>query len=139
MRYRRISYRYAFIVGTGTPEPLGGFAQARQQVRLAPTWWRPAADIFETAAGLRAVIELPGVALEEVDVVFYEDAVVIEGQRSLPPPPPDACYRTAEIRQGAFRREIPLPWPIDPERTTASYQDGLLTLDFPRPREGGDR
>ncbi len=135
MRYRRISVSYAFMVRPG-PEPLGaGFPP--QRVRLAQPWWRPSADIAETDAALVVMAELAGVSIDDIDLLFYEDAVVIEGRRHLPPPPPDARYHAAEIRQGPFRLEVPLPCRVDHEATRARYENGLLVLEFPKQQRGG--
>jgi len=139
VRYRRISYRYALLVRTG-PEPLAaGVLPGRERVRLAQPWWRPAADVTETADGLTVLVELAGVSVEDIDLLFYDDAVVIEGQRRLPPPPVDARYHAAQVRQGPFRLEVPLPCSIDPEGTRASYDNGLLLLEFPKTSGGAAR
>lgn len=139
MRYRRISYRYALMVRTG-PEPLGaGVLPGRERVRLAQTWWRPAADIAETPAALLVVVELAGVSIDDIDLLFYDDAVVIEGQRRLPPPPPDARYHAAQVRQGPFRLEVPLPCDVDPAGTRATYENGLLVMELPKTGNGGAR
>ncbi len=139
MRYRRISYRYALTIRTG-PEPLGaGLLPGRERVRLAQTWWQPAADIAESPSALLVMVELAGVSLDEVDLLFYDDAVVIEGQRRLPPPPVDARYHAAQVRQGPFRLEVPLPFPVDHDATRARYEAGLLYLEFPRANGGGGR
>lgn len=139
MRYRRISYRYAFLVRSG-PAPLGaGVPAESERVRLAQVWWRPAADISETAGALIVMVELAGVSIDDIDLLFYDDAVVIEGQRRLPPPGVDARYHAAEIRQGPFRLEVGLPCGIDPDGTRATYENGLLVLEFPKPNGGPAR
>jgi HSP20 family protein len=139
VRYRRISYRYALLVRTG-PEPLAaGVLPGRERVRLAQPWWRPAADVTETADALSVLVELAGVSVEDIDLLFYDDAVVIEGRRRLPPPPVDARYHAAQIRQGPFRLEVPLPCAIDHDATRASYENGLLILEFPKANGGTTR
>jgi HSP20 family protein len=136
MRYRRISYRYALTIRTG-PEPLGsGLLAGRERIGLAQPWWRPAADIAETADAIAVTVELAGVSVDDLDVLLYDDAVVIEGVRRLPPPPLDARYHAAEIRQGRFRLDIPLPCGIDADGARARYDNGLLHLEFPKARGG---
>lgn len=136
MRYRRISYRYALTIRTG-PEPLGsGYLAGRERIRLAQPWWRPAADIAETPGAIAVTVELAGISVDDLDVLLYDDAVVIEGERHLPPPSVDARYHAAEIRQGRFRLEVPLPCGIDAEAARARYDNGLLLLEFPKANGG---
>ena len=133
MRYRRYSYRYALVLSTSVPRPLGlpDLAQ-RAGVQLAQTWWRPAADVYEAATTITVTVELAGVDYEELDVLLYQDAVIVEGRRRLPAGEAGGVYHTAEIRQGPFRLELALPAPIDPEQVTARYERGFLQMTFPK-------
>ena len=139
MRYRWLRYRYAVVLGSdpaGAPSrglgPIGEAMRAgRVGMMLAQTSWRPATDVYETSAAIGVTIELAGVDEDDLDVLLYEDALVIEGRRRLPMPTlPDGAgvYHTAEIRQGPFRAELGLPATIDPERADARYDRGLLQI-----------
>ena len=64
--------------------------------------WRPAADIYETPRGISLTIELPGIDPDEVDVAFFENAVVVEGRRRMPALDAAGIYHAAEIRRGPF-------------------------------------
>jgi HSP20 family protein len=133
MRYRRISYRYALLVTTGEPRPLGEIGNVeREGIRFARMLWRPPADVFETDAAVHITVELAGVNYEELEVLLYDDALVVEGQRRLQPVPERGHYHKAEIRQGPFRLEVPLPAPINPDRVDAVYDRGLLRLTLAR-------
>lgn len=133
MRYRRMSYRYAVVLNSGHPRPLGATPQADLlAVRLAQTCWRPAADVYETADAIAVTVEIAGVDPEAVEITLFEDAVVVEGQRRLPPVDGAGVYHAAEIRQGRFRLELALPAVIDGERVEARYERGLLLLEIPK-------
>ncbi len=137
MRYRRVSYRYALVLSTGVPRPLGEIQQAeRPSVQLAQTCWRPAADLYEAATAITVTVELAGVDQEELDVLLYEDAVIVEGWRWLPPPDQGGIFHAAEIRQGPFRLELALPAPVDQDRVDARYEQGLLRITLPKLQEG---
>jgi HSP20 family protein len=136
MRYRRFSYRYALLVSANMSQLVGERLQAQLRgVQLAPGWWRPAADVYETPDAITLTVELAGIDHEELDVVLYEDAIVLEGQRRLPAGEPGRVYHTAEIRQGPFRLEQPLPAAIDQERVSARYDRGLLLMTLPKRKE----
>ena len=102
------------------------------RVPLAQTSWRPAADVFETATAVLVTVDLAGVDHDELDVILYEDGVIVEGRRRLPPAEAGGVYHRAEIRQGPFRLELGLPGPVDPERASAHYERGLLQMMFPK-------
>ena len=131
MRYRRLKYRYAVVLATnragalGQDLPVGGLRAVIAQPR-----WRPPADVYETASDVHVTVELAGIEPDELDVLLYEDAVVVEGQRRLGCPDSRGVYQTAEIRQGPFRLELPLPGPIDLEQVEARYEQGLLKMSF---------
>jgi HSP20 family protein len=78
-------------------------------------------------------VELPGVALAELQVYALGDALVVEGQKhpSLPPETRPA-YDRAERDYGSFRRVFDLPGPADLSKTEASLRAGLLCLRVPR-------
>ena len=138
MRYRWLRYRYGVVLGTPGGDAAGGlrpvgetWRAGRGGMTLAQTCWRPPTDLYETSAAIGVTIELAGVDEDDLDVLLYEDALVIEGRRRLPMPAlPDGVgvYHAAEIRQGPFRVELGLPAAIDPERADARYDRGLLQI-----------
>ena len=129
MRYRRLQYRYAMVLAAEHPRPIeSSWHDGDVVVRLAQPRWRPPADVYETADAVVVTVELAGIDSEALDVLLFEDAVVIEGQRRLPVDDAVDLYQTAEIRQGPFRLDVGLPATIDPEQADASYRRGLLQL-----------
>ena len=149
MRYRWLRYRYGIVLGTSGAEATGGLrpighpwqvsrAGMDPGMTLAQTAWRPPTDVWETAEAITVTIELAGVDEDDLDALLYEDALVVEGRRRLPPPATDnaGVYHAAEIRQGRFRVELALPATIDPERADARYENGLLQITL---RKTGER
>ena len=132
MPSRRIVYRYA-RVRTGPTWPLAGAWETEQLRLLLQSHWRPDADVYETAGTIEMVVELAGVDDDDFEVQLFDDAIVIEGRRRLPPAGPDVVYHAAGIRQGPFRVELPLPARIDPDRVQARYERGFLRVTLPKP------
>jgi HSP20 family protein len=129
MRYRRMHYRYAVVLAAGQPRPFGDLWRVpRPGVMLAQPCWSPPTDVYETADAVTVTAELAGVEPDALEVLLFEDALVVEGQRRLAPATAGGVYHAAEIRQGRFRLEVALPMPIDPERADARYEQGLLQL-----------
>jgi HSP20 family protein len=140
MRYRRLSYRYAVVMATSKPRPFTeSWQHQTTSVSLAQTSWRPATDIVETAGEVIVLVELAGVNHEELDVLLFEDALIVEGERRLPATDGNGVYHAAEIRQGQLRLELPLPCPIDPDQVDARYERGLLEMRLGKKRSAGSR
>ena len=131
MRYRRLSYRYALLVTANQSNQLSGLLEAEQSgVRFAQTYWRPPADVCESDSTVEVTVDLAGIDQDDLDVVLFEDALIVEGRRRLTGVEPGVVYHVAEIRQGPFRLELGLPGPIDQERVDARYDQGLLRITF---------
>lgn len=130
MRYRRVSYRYALLLTTNQDrlygDPLTG---VQLGVRFAETFWRPPADVCESESTIVVTVDLAGIDQDELDVVVFEDALIVEGRRRLPADP-GVVFHVAGIRQGPFRLELVLPGTIDQERVDARYDQGLLRITF---------
>jgi HSP20 family protein len=132
MRYRRLSYRYALVLTPNQDQTWDNARLAAESgVRFAKTWWRPPADVCESESTIEVTVDLAGVDQDELDVVLYEDALIIEGQRRLATAP-KGVYHLAEIRQGPFRLELGLPVAFDLDRVDARYDQGLLRITFPK-------
>jgi HSP20 family protein len=135
MRYRHLSYRYVLVTGSRL-RPLGYVSQAEKVLGLARLAWRPPADVVETPQTIVVTVELAGVDESEIDLLLFEDTLVMEGHRRLPRPEGEARYDSAEIRQGPFRLEVPLASAVDSDRVEARYERGLVTVTLPKAGRG---
>lgn len=98
--------------------------------------WQPPTDVIEFEDHIMVVIELAGMRPEAIHVSVMNQRLVVSGERM----PAEmvrgrAAYHQLEVRYGLFRSEVLLPWAVDEENIHASYLDGLLTIDMPRPRD----
>jgi len=94
--------------------------------------FRPNVDCFHTDEphALTVVIELPGVDPESVRVVAGERLLAIAGERRRPRVP-GRVYQQMEIEYGPFQRQVSLAEDVDPERATARFEHGVLTVQLP--------
>ncbi len=127
MRYRRLSYRYSLVLARGGLEPLRLASQHQPGVHLAQTCWRPPADVYETSDAVVITAEVGGMEHDDIEVLLYEDALVVEGERRIHADA-DAVYHSVEIRQGRFRLDLPLPPGVDRDRVDARYERGVLRV-----------
>ena len=64
------------------------------------------------------------------DVVAGERLLQIAGERKRPKVP-GRVYQQMEIETGPFQRQVRLVENVDPERATASFDNGVLTIALP--------
>ena len=107
--------------------------QSQQSMLQQSVTWRPLADIHESLEIMTIKIELAGMKEEEIDVVLYEDALVVSGERhDNHQHGANLYYHEAQIRYGPFRVEVYIPASIDREAVKARYEDGFLWIDLPK-------
>jgi HSP20 family protein len=95
----------------------------------------PAVDVYETEAEVVVKAELPGVKKEEVQVTAERDAITLRGETKRAEEVKEEGYHRKEIREGKFYRAIALPAPIQPDKVTAKFDNGILTITAPRAEE----
>jgi HSP20 family molecular chaperone IbpA len=94
----------------------------------------PPVDIYEDAAGITLVADLPGVSRERLSVQVDKDTLLIEGEAAIEMPGEmEALY--ADLRTTRFRRSFTLSRELQADRIDAQMQDGVLTLKVPKRAE----
>jgi HSP20 family protein len=93
----------------------------------------PPLDIIETATTIEIIADLPGVAIDDVQVVFGRGLLVIGG-RKLPPgcEQREAAFHLAERGFGRFARAVRLTGAFDAGRAQATMTAGELRIVVPR-------
>jgi HSP20 family protein len=97
--------------------------------------WAPAVDITERKDAYLVTVELPGVALEELEITFQDGLLTIQGERHAAHDPAAEKVHRAERHYGAFRRSITLPIHVMADAIEASFQDGVLQVLVPKAKE----
>ncbi|KYH30821.1 Hsp20/alpha crystallin family protein [Neomoorella mulderi] len=95
----------------------------------------PPVDVLESNNDLIYIFAIPGARPENVRVEVRQQALEIEGNASLPDGG-QYVYRYQEWPAGRFYRFLPLPPEIDAEKAAASFNQGLLTVRFPKTARG---
>jgi HSP20 family protein len=101
--------------------------------------WAPALDLYEDKENLVVRAELPGMKKEDIDIALHENTVTISGERKN-----EKKYEGSETSReerlfGRFTRSLTLPKQVDGTKVAASYQDGVLTVTFPKAEEAKPR
>lgn len=91
----------------------------------------PPVDVVEDAQGWRLVFEIPGADPDQISVDVHGRVLTLRGVRRGTDRAGGVFLRV-ERAAGAFERVLELPQDPDPERTRATYTDGLLVLEVPK-------
>jgi HSP20 family protein len=104
----------------------GGVSQ-----RQAPTYYLPL-DVREVANGYEIKAPVPGFKPEEVEVTFSDGVLKIEASHSEQSSHEQGGYLRREVAYGKFQRAIQLPGDVKEDDITASFEDGMLTVNVPK-------
>lgn len=74
----------------------------------------------------------PGVERESLDVTLVGEALTIRGERKPPADVPEENYRRRERPVGVFTRTLSIGERFDPDRTEATYTNGILRVRLAR-------
>lgn len=100
------------------------------------TGWSPAFDLYENKDNLVAVVELPAMRKEDIEISLHDGILTISGERKREHNGAngDNAERT-ERYVGTFRRSIGLPTRVDASKVSAAYRDGILTVTLSKAEE----
>ncbi len=91
-----------------------------------------AMDIYETENDLVVKASLPGVKPEDIDVSVAGDILTIKAEVKEEKEVKEENYYRRERRYGTFCRSVTLPIEVDVDKAKAEYENGVLTLSFPK-------
>jgi len=91
----------------------------------------PPINVFQRGDDFVAIIELPGLDKDDVEIEAKENAIRISGKKTIKYDQTASVHRRERV-SGVFDRTISVPIEIDPDGITAQYRDGVLALLIPR-------
>jgi len=103
--------------------------------RVAGLRAEPALDITTTPDELVVKASLPGWKPEDVDITLTGSTLVISGEAKEQARREEESWILNEIRRASFSRTLELPEGILGDRTTATFEHGILTLRIPKAEE----
>jgi HSP20 family protein len=128
------------VMGYADPfETLFAFQRALEN-RLSSDWLGtttagtgsyPLINVFQQGDDLVAIVELPGVNKEDLNIQAKENTIRIAGRKEIDYGENVSLHRRERL-SGVFDRTLVVPMQIDPDRIKAEYNDGLLALFIPR-------
>jgi HSP20 family protein len=93
--------------------------------------WTPPVDIYQTGDHeLVLKAELPDLTREAIDINIDNFVLTIKGEKKVGDVK-DEQFHHVERRYGSFSRSFSLPQTVDPNRVSADYKNGVLTVRLP--------
>ena len=92
-------------------------------------------DVTTTADALVVEASLPGIKPEDVEITVENGTLTITGKTADERRSEDGSYLVQEIRRGTFSRSVTLPNGLEPDKATATFEDGMLSLHIPKAEE----
>jgi len=96
----------------------------------APGTWSPPVDVLETESAYLLYAELPGIQREDIELAVHDRRLELSGRR--PPLGENRNFLRMERSYGPFRRSFDLGAPLDAEKISAQFQQGVLRITIPK-------
>jgi HSP20 family protein len=103
---------------------MAGLLSGRQGLRVVPM------DLYKEGDHYILDADLPGVDPGSIDIDVEGQVLTIRAERTLRSTE-GINWLTQERPSGSFMRQLSLGDGIDPERITASYENGVLSVTIP--------
>ena len=116
----------------------GAWQPAMQSSRALSASVFPRINLFDTGSNIVLKADVPGLSEKEVQVSLNDGGISISGERKVVPPEGYSAHRQ-ERSQVKFSRSLTLPCKVNPEQTTATVKNGVLTITLAKAAEAQPR
>ena len=131
--WRELSARASGALTRFRPAPASNASSARDDGWLPfGSWAFMAADVFDDDDKVIVRIEAPGMRREDFTVELHGDMRTVWGEKQFDRDANSGRYSVVQCAYGSFRRDVALPVSVKPDKTKASYRDGVLRIELPK-------
>jgi HSP20 family protein len=95
--------------------------------RMTAGW--PSLELRDGEKEIRVVAEVPGMEADDVEVLLQDGALTLRGERRSET---DDERGYSERFYGRFERRVALPDEVDPDKVSADFRNGILTVTLPK-------
>ena len=92
----------------------------------------PQIDVSCSDETYSVTAELPGLTQEDFEVEVEDGVLTLKGEKKSQHEEAESGPRRIETRSGRFERRLRFSAPIDEEKVSAQYADGVLRVEVPR-------
>ena len=127
--FRTFQDRFNRLFGEGFGTLMDPLLEENWSIRA----WAPKCDIFETANEIVVKVELPDMKKEEIKVSIDNNVLTLSAEHNEEKEEKDkGRVIRQERRYGSYMRSFTLGSGVDEKAITATFADGVLTLDIPK-------
>lgn len=101
--------------------------------------WAPTVDFAETDESFVLTAELPGVKADDVHVEMEDGVLSLTGEKREERREHTKEFRLYEREYGSFERRFTLPRSAKGNEASASFENGVLTVEIPKRKESKGR
>ncbi len=92
------------------------------------TTFQPRIDIVHDDASIQVLAELPGVTKENIHLLLENNVLLLKGEKKKPELDEKTTVYKMERNYGAFHRNIPIPFDVNPSNVQAKFENGILII-----------
>lgn len=100
---------------------------------------RPALELREANGNYCLSTELPGLSKDDVEIEFADGVLTISGEKTEASEEKEGNCLTSERSYGAFCRQVTLPGDVDPDKISAKFDKGVLTVTIAKDKSAASR
>ena len=100
-------------------------------VETQSRWFSAPMNLWEDDDHVFVEMELPGVKLEDIEILAASEELTVKGKREIDLPE-DARWLRRERGTGAFERNTTLPSEVEVDAVEATQRNGVLTVKLPK-------
>ncbi|MFC1967798.1 Hsp20/alpha crystallin family protein [Chloroflexota bacterium] len=128
--------------------PLSPIDEVEELAREVWGSWRPVAlhtsltphmDMYEEKGELVMKAELTGVKKEDLDISLEGDVLTIKAEKNQEEVAEEATHYTGERYFGHYSRSQRLPFHVDAEKASATFENGVLEIRLTKTEEAKAR
>ena len=93
---------------------------------------RPSLDVLETGEALEITLDVPGVPIEAIRVLFRGGVVLVVGEKAPLSSTGEQTFHLVEREFGRFARVIHVTGAVDVRNAHATLRDGELNIRLPK-------
>lgn len=100
---------------------------------VRPFGWNsgwPEIEVSETDKSVRVMAEVPGLDEKDVEVLLEDGVLTLRGEKRSELEDKDRQF--SERFYGRFERRIPLGAEVEEDKASASFKNGVLTIELPK-------
>jgi len=101
--------------------------------RLGTTSEFPPLNVWRGEGGVLVSAEIPGVSIDNIELTVHQNTLTIKGKSVPGGNIPEESFHRRERHYGPFARTIALPYNVDSDKVKAATNNGILTVELPRP------